>query len=312
MHVADIRKIYISVSIIDLLSCLIYFINLLIYFILPSQLKMQQNNHSEAMAIFQRCLRAQTDPAELIAAQEEAIRREAEEAKREAMALEEVDDDYDEPEEFKDKWDEIVAENMEEDYDGDDDAAAVPWEDPLQTVALLSVPVNSKIEPSLTRPYTISDGLFKVFDQAFVTTCLACDDQSGQESPGFIRVFLLYNMGLCVHLQCENALYPQALPQALNIYTTALQELERCFRQGKREDVMMLLLALFNNIAHIHAEYTYNASEVKRCIECIRSLLNARARSPADFRRHGPADLTFFAMSASIASDSIFTTAGAA
>lgn len=294
---------------------------------------MQQGQPEGAMVIFEKCVRALSDPSELLAALEEQ-RREREEVFAAAAGGDddsssgEDEVDEDEPEEYRDKWDEIQREMMQDgalmDDDGDDccgDYYYYYGEEPILPV--ISVPVNAEVIPAVCRPPSVTDGVFKLFDQAFVTTSLYCDDRPSQECPEFIRSFLWYNMGLCLHQQQQLQQYhhypqkqqQQTIEAALRYYGMSLRNLEQRggFRQGPPEDALLLLLALYNNVGHIRADLSHDVPGAMQCVKRIKILLTTAFRKRSELRRleHSP-EMNFFRMAAICLPDSVFATAGAA
>lgn len=132
-----------------------------------------------------------------------------------------------------------------------------------------------------------------MFDEAIVTTCLTCED--GIFPVTFLRSILIYNLGLCLH---QKAMIPRPdrryvkgqtadtrqqdlLVRAtlayelalLTILAPVLGDVHQRPDMPREQDVILVLLALNNNIAHIYATQIGNIPVALQCLERMSVLL---------------------------------------
>lgn len=176
--------------------------------------------------------------------------------------------------------------------------------DVLDEIVLMAVPVTRQlssnqssgppIEATTSNPAT-QYNVFAFFDQAFVTVFHNYQGTKGQR---LVWSSLLYNIGLCYHhreLQSGATPSQRGLKIALDYYKAALQVVEGHYDDGKPEDILLLLLALFNNMGHIYSNFLSGIMETRHCANWIRTLLESNCCE--SFLRQG-GDVGFFCLSA--------------
>jgi hypothetical protein len=93
----------------------------------------------------------------------------------------------------------------------------------------------------------------------------------GVEDKELVSSVVLYNMALVNHCRAIELGSSSLLSISLNLYKMAASVLEST--RGVDESNELVLLALYNNMAHIHA-YQWSSQEVRLCIDKIRMLLS--------------------------------------
>lgn len=278
------------------------------------QLRIQQRRPSDAISLLQKCLRAQSDPAELLAVQrenEEARRLELQAYENANEELDDEDDDQDEPEMIDEEDIDYFDEEQEEDITDDGDLDLV----------IIAVPINICFQSSPPGATCVShsqmeadQGVVKFFDHAFVTTCLDCEDSTFEACPQFIRAIVLFNMAVCLHQQSRVQRTKALVAAATRAYSLALEALTGYAHPGRLEDVMLLRLALQNNLADVYAQLS-QIDMAQRCVGQIQSLLRTSMKQIR--HRHRPlapsyAELLSFWITTFTMPEHLFVTAGAA
>ena len=118
-----------------------------------------------------------------------------------------------------------------------------------------------------------SSGTFPVFNQAMTIAKAECDTMDGMISQNYQRLLamLIYNMGLSMHLQALQSGKAAELKGALDLYEMSFSVIETEWQQLNVDDLMLLLMALFNNLGHIHSNL-YNLKERETCIDWLKAL----------------------------------------
>jgi hypothetical protein len=91
------------------------------------------------------------------------------------------------------------------------------------------------------------------------------------EDKELLTSVLLYNMALVNHCRAIELGISSLLSISLNLYKMAASVLERSSDIDASNE--LVLLAIYNNMAHIHA-YQWSSQEVRECIDNIRMLLS--------------------------------------
>jgi hypothetical protein len=91
------------------------------------------------------------------------------------------------------------------------------------------------------------------------------------EDKDLLTGVVLYNMALVNHCRAIEFGISSLLSNSLNLYKMAAAVLERSSDVDASNE--LVLLALYNNMAHIHA-YQWSSPEVRVCIDNIRMLLS--------------------------------------
>lgn len=86
-----------------------------------------------------------------------------------------------------------------------------------------------------------------------------------------IQAMLLYNLGLTVHLQAMRSGRSEELKGALQLYEMAFSVVENSWQLMCLDDLMLLMMALLNNLGHIHATL-YNMPQTQCCVDWLKGL----------------------------------------
>ena len=82
---------------------------------------------------------------------------------------------------------------------------------------------------------------------------------------------LLYNMGLSVHIQATQTGKASELDGALQLYEMAFAVIEDAWGTFEVNDLMLLLLALFNNMGCIHSS-RFDHDKTQLCLDWLKTL----------------------------------------
>ena len=124
-----------------------------------------------------------------------------------------------------------------------------------------------------------SSGTFSVFNQA-MTICKIDQDKMEEDghdgytiSHNYHRLLsmLLYNLGLSLHLQAVQTGKAAELKGAMDLYEMSFSVIETEWQHFVVEDLMLLLMALFNNLGHIHSNM-YNVAQRETCVAWLKAL----------------------------------------
>jgi len=88
-----------------------------------------------------------------------------------------------------------------------------------------------------------------------------------------MQATLLYNLGITCHMEGVASGNSAAFGNALQFYGAAYQVLENASRtQGfPEDDSILLVLALFNNMGHIHSSFLVDSDKTRQCVSWIQS-----------------------------------------
>jgi hypothetical protein len=132
---------------------------------------------------------------------------------------------------------------------------------------------------------------------------------AGSSSQELTYAFILYNMGLALHIKgMEHKKHAQSLHLAVKFYKLSLGVLENACDNGRPNEVVLLLLAIFNNMGHIRSHFA-DIKEALHCVQWLRSLVTAK--SPL-LLPHLRDEHSFFTLSVLIPPGSEFALAPAA
>ena len=134
----------------------------------------------------------------------------------------------------------------------------------------------------------LSEGdVFEVFASAFEVPDV---ELQNVRTDSLASLVMLYNMGLCYQLNALSTGSTQHLHTARNVYKMALSVVERCLGDALTDPfLVLLLLALFNNMGHIHTT-CYDAADTVQCMTALAALLESRTFA---FARNGEASELF-------------------
>jgi hypothetical protein len=128
--------------------------------------------------------------------------------------------------------------------------------------SLESVPVLTDI--LLHRNKMNDDEYLSMYDRAL----LVSDDEQNRE---VLTAVILYNMALVNHGRGINLGRSKFIAKALKLYKLSLEVLLKS--EDKERPVNLLLLAIFNNSAHIYSQF-FNIEGMRQCLDCMRQVLS--------------------------------------
>lgn len=275
-------------------------------------LRLQRGNYAEAKSILRECLREGLPRVEAQAflcqlwEQHQHLQQQLQE-EQELLRRDDVNDSFvreqrdnardhffdiddDDDEEEEEDADDLVEEgdNMDDsDYlDDEDNEEDAPQTHRRATMTSYSVPINvgsNKVDES--RFYNSQEG-FRFFGEAIVTTSLQAND--GDYHPQFVQAILLYNLALSFHQEAivpRDRLYiplssqEHPIDAVCRIYNLAASALERVcmsscpLKRIQHEDIALLFVAIYNNLAHLHGCYKADHPLATFCIQRIKDVL---------------------------------------
>lgn len=122
----------------------------------------------------------------------------------------------------------------------------------------------------------------------------SCVDFTSQQSKTRLAAILLYNLGLSYHREGLRSGKSADLNMALKFYREAYMVLKSAWARSDFQEVFVLLLALLNNMACIHA-YMSDCKDTHQCIEWMNRAIASRQRSILSKE-----DYTFFSLNLSV------------
>ena len=119
-----------------------------------------------------------------------------------------------------------------------------------------------------------TENQFSLYDSAFVLPGRGVERQifASADIENLTSATLLYNLGLCYHKRAMANGKSRDLKQALSLYQKAASLAE--YFDEAAEHSVLLVLALFNNMGHIHAEH-FETSEATRCMDSMEMVLDS-------------------------------------
>jgi len=143
-----------------------------------------------------------------------------------------------------------------------------------ETVPLLAHSIPLLEAPSQDRCSKTLDDVFQFFSRAI--TIPVDDDVDYLNCPHFIarvQTTILYNLGVVCHMEAVCSGSSVLFGNALQFYSGAYQVLEGSSRTMgfPAESMLLLLLALFNNMGHIHSSALMNSDKTRQCVTWMQS-----------------------------------------
>jgi len=132
---------------------------------------------------------------------------------------------------------------------------------------LASIPLTQTVNHA---PF---DGIFVLFNRAMVIP-RHCDFDIHNNPKNKSRALatILYNIALVYHMEAIQRGGDSAIFRyALNYYGWSYYVIESSSREFGFQDVLLLLLALFTNMGHIHADVYVNAEKTQQCLRWMQS-----------------------------------------
>jgi hypothetical protein len=114
-------------------------------------------------------------------------------------------------------------------------------------------------------------GTFSIFNHAFTLSKSAELVASVSNNYDRFLAMLLYNMGLSLHIQALRSGKSEELRGALDLYEMSFGVVEANWQLFHIDDLMLILMALFNNLGHINS-FFYNVDQIQICIDWLRVL----------------------------------------
>ena len=116
-------------------------------------------------------------------------------------------------------------------------------------------------------------GIFVVFDRALVIPHnVDFDLLNCPKNRSRALATILYNVGLVYHLEAIQRGNSTAIfTRALNYYGWAYYVIETTSQQYGFQDILLLLLALFNNMGHIHSSFHMDVDKTRQCLRWMQS-----------------------------------------
>jgi hypothetical protein len=155
-------------------------------------------------------------------------------------------------------------------------------ESPIASIPLTSSPVNSEA----------FDGIFLLFNRALVIPRHCDFDLHCPKHQSRALATVLYNVALVYHIESMRQGQHQTmlLKHALQYYGYAYRAIESAAQEYGFEDVLLLLLALFNNMGHVHTMLLDDANLTRQCLRWMQ----ATFANPRIKRLLFPEDYQFF------------------
>lgn len=164
-------------------------------------------------------------------------------------------------------------------------------------VPIRSITVSEEASSS-DLPSNLHDetSLLMVYDNAFDFPSYDDDsvDFTSQQSKTRLAAILLYNLGLSYHREGLRCGKSADLNMSLKFYREAYMVLKSAWAQSDFQEVFVLLLALLNNMACIHATMS-DIKDTHQCIDWMNRAIASRQRSILSKE-----DYTFFSLNLSV------------
>lgn len=163
-------------------------------------------------------------------------------------------------------------------------------------VPIRSITVSTSDDLPATSGFNDETSLLMVYDNAFDFP--SYDDGSmdfaTQQSKTRLAAILLYNLGLSYHREGISRGKSGDLQMALKLYREAYMVLKSAWSQSDFQEVFVLLLALLNNMACIHAAMS-DSKDTHQCVDWMNRAVASRQRSILSKE-----DYTFFSLNLSV------------
>lgn len=149
---------------------------------------------------------------------------------------------------------------------------------------IASIPITRDINST---PF---DGIFVFFNRALVIPHHCDFDLSCPKNKSRALATVLYNVALVYHMEAIKRGDSTIFRHALSYYGWSYCVIESSAGQFGFQDVLLLLLALFNNMGHIHASVFVNSEKTQQCMQWLQSTFAGKTIKRALF----PEDYKFF------------------
>ncbi|CAB9519330.1 expressed unknown protein [Seminavis robusta] len=184
-----------------------------------------------------------------------------------------------------------------------------------EDVSIVSVSVvREDVEAYETVQNDLDTTLIRMFGNAFTTVFTNYQGVRGMQ---LTISFVLYNLAVCVHhrelskVTQGEAMNPENLRKALHLYTRSLRAISAALGDGRMEDVIVLLMAIYNNMGNLYS-YFGSPDDLKLCLLWIRSLLATYQQYVQPQRHTLASDVPFFQLNVVSVPDTVFHKAAAA
>jgi hypothetical protein len=165
-------------------------------------------------------------------------------------------------------------------------------------VPIRTITVSGAASRDLPSSSSVNDeaSLLMIYDRAFDFPALNDDevDFTSQQSKTRLAAILLYNLGLSYHREGVRLGLSADLNMALKFYREAYMVLKSAWVKSDFKEVFVLLLALLNNMACIHAAI-WDSKDTHQCINWMNRAVASRQRAILCKE-----DYTFFSLNLSV------------
>ena len=165
-------------------------------------------------------------------------------------------------------------------------------------VPIRSITLSGAASSDLSASGSLNDvtSLVTLYDRAFDFPALGDDevDFTSQQSKTRLAAILLYNLGLSYHREGVRLGVSVELKTALKFYREAYMVLKSAWAKSDFKEVFVLLLALLNNMACIHASL-WDTKDTHQCINWMNRAIASRQRAILSKE-----DYTFFSLNLSV------------
>ena len=114
-------------------------------------------------------------------------------------------------------------------------------------------------------------GSFSVFNHALTIPNVCLLDSNVVKNYERLQSMLLYNLALTLHFQAMRSGRSEELRGALDLYEMAFSVVENSWQRLDVDDLMLLLMAILNNLGHIHSNL-YNMERTQTCVDWLKAL----------------------------------------
>ena len=114
-------------------------------------------------------------------------------------------------------------------------------------------------------------GTFSIFNHALTVSNSFELDSNVAKNYERLQSMLLYNLGLTLHFQAMRSGRSEELRGALDLYEMAFSVVENAWQLFNIDDLMLLLMAILNNLGHIHSNL-YNMERTQTCVDWLKAL----------------------------------------
>jgi hypothetical protein len=138
---------------------------------------------------------------------------------------------------------------------------------PLSSVALTFTDSQHQQQQKMTA----FNSTFSIFNRALTISNANDLESSVSKNYNRLMTMLLYNMALALHIKAVRTGKTTELEGSLQLYEMSFSVLEDAWSQFDVNDMLLFLLAIFVNMAHIHS-VLFNGEKTRTCIQWLKAL----------------------------------------